>query len=223
MIKVQLHGPLATGYDKPMNFDVHSPLMLFRGLECNAPEFTQRLREFGETGGGMSIICIDKEGQPSSVDPRFLHVPFGEHVESVHIVPEVEGAGIESAAAAIVAWIGVSAAYVGVATIIVTIALNVAIGLVLGAIASALAPSPDTSGNGNERPSERASLIFNGPVNTTAQGGVIPVVYGEHITGSVQISVGVNVEDIPPPVVDYYNDHDGDGRPDDDYNDGYAF
>ena len=36
---------------------------------------------------------------------------------------------------------------------------------------------------------------FNGPVNTTAQGNPVPVIYGEMIVGSATISAGIYSED----------------------------
>lgn len=39
------------------------------------------------------------------------------------------------------------------------------------------------------------SYNFNGPVNTTAQGGCVPLCYGEIIVGSATISAGIYAED----------------------------
>ena len=50
-----------------------------------------------------------------------------------------------------------------------------------------------------DHPEERASYLFNGPVNTREQGGVVPVVYGGPIeVGSYTISAGVSSARLTP-------------------------
>ena len=48
----------------------------------------------------------------------------------------------------------------------------------------------------NEIADNRASYIFNGAVNLTAQGNPVPILYGRMRVGSVVISAGLSVEDI---------------------------
>lgn len=69
-----------------------------------------------------------------------------------------------------------------------------AITMLAGGIISML--SPQTKGLGTQdAPNNRPSYAFNGPVNTTVQGGCIPVLYGRMIVGSAVISAGVYAED----------------------------
>ena len=44
-------------------------------------------------------------------------------------------------------------------------------------------------------PDNGASYNFNGPVNTTAQGNPVPLLYGEMFVGSATISAGIYSED----------------------------
>jgi len=44
-------------------------------------------------------------------------------------------------------------------------------------------------------PNNGASYNFNGPVNTTAQGNPVPLLYGELFVGSSTISAGIYSED----------------------------
>ncbi|VFR54607.1 Phage tail assembly protein I [plant metagenome] len=46
-----------------------------------------------------------------------------------------------------------------------------------------------------DNPENGASYNFNGPVNTTAQGNCVPVLYGEMIIGSAVVSAGIYSED----------------------------
>ena len=49
---------------------------------------------------------------------------------------------------------------------------------------------------GQEDPKERKSFHFNGPTNTIEQGGVLPLVYGRMVVGSVVVSAGIDIEEI---------------------------
>ncbi|RON86743.1 tail assembly protein [Pseudomonas fluorescens] len=56
--------------------------------------------------------------------------------------------------------------------------------------------SPQTKGLASQDgPNNKASYSFNGPVNTSAQGNPVPVLYGEMIVGSAVISAGIYAED----------------------------
>jgi predicted phage tail protein len=60
-----------------------------------------------------------------------------------------------------------------------------------------LSPTPEIPDySGREKPDSRPSYLFDGPVNTTEQGGPIPLIYGEVLVGSTIISTSLDVEDI---------------------------
>lgn len=87
------------------------------------------------------------------------------------------------------AMFGASAAAVG------SFVTSLGISLVLGGIASMLAPSVDAP-DPQERPENRPSQVFSGPVNTTAQGHPVPIGYGRLIVGSAVISAGINTVEL---------------------------
>lgn len=56
--------------------------------------------------------------------------------------------------------------------------------------------SPQQKGlSTKDGPDNGSSYNFNGPVNTTAQGNCVPLLYGELIVGSATISAGIFSED----------------------------
>ena len=61
--------------------------------------------------------------------------------------------------------------------------------MVLGGVVQLL--SPQQTYDSAERPENRPSYNFNGPVNTTAQGHPVPLCYGRMIVGSAVISAGI--------------------------------
>lgn len=68
--------------------------------------------------------------------------------------------------------------------------------LMFSGVASMMANSALSSYGDRDSPDQRASFLFNGPVNVTEQGNSIPLVYGRFRTGSVVASAGLTVEQI---------------------------
>ncbi|WP_066128441.1 tail assembly protein [Bordetella ansorpii] len=72
--------------------------------------------------------------------------------------------------------------------------LGVGMALALGGITQMLAPQQRGLST-RDSPDNGASYNFNGPVNTTAQGNPVPVLYGEMFVGSAVVSAGIYAED----------------------------
>ncbi len=69
------------------------------------------------------------------------------------------------------------------------------IALAAGGVVQMLSPQPHSKvTNGANEP----SYVFNGPVNTTAQGHPVPLLYGRMIVGSAVISAGIEASDYAP-------------------------
>ena len=63
--------------------------------------------------------------------------------------------------------------------------------LVLTGIANIISPVPETPEMDSD---PRENFNFSGVQNVSRAGVVVPVVYGEVITGSITISAGLNTE-----------------------------
>lgn len=68
------------------------------------------------------------------------------------------------------------------------------IAMVIGGVIQML--SPQRGADGTEQDKNGPSYSFNGAVNVDAEGGCVPVLYGEMIVGSVVISGGIRTADI---------------------------
>jgi predicted phage tail protein len=68
--------------------------------------------------------------------------------------------------------------------------------LLISGISQLLSPVPKMKDG--DRPERLPSAVFDGPVNTTAQGNPVPVCYGRLIVGSQVISAGMVVEEYAP-------------------------
>jgi predicted phage tail protein len=118
----------------------------------------------------------------------------------------VLGVAIAAAAVALSAPSGGGSVFAGLAAEGggLSFAGNVALagaGLVLGGVSQLLTKAPQVRGYSNREPAgvERPSYLFNGPVNTVAQGATIPVICGRRVrVGSVVISAGIFTERFKP-------------------------
>lgn len=176
---VHLHGQLKELAPDGVTLEVDNIPQLLRALESIYPEFREKLKEAKE------YAFIRKSGE------QFLEITEAElgfplDTEELHIIPSIDGSGFEIAA---------YFALQGAAYYAVGIALNVVFSLALSAVASALSPTPKSAGAANPR-EETPSYIFRGAQNITQPGTALPLVYGEVLTGSVVISVGISAEDI---------------------------
>jgi len=187
MRTVLLYGHLGQQFGRRHRFDIATPAEALRALKANHAGFEQALLAHG---GGYHIL--------TGFDDRFAHevaAPSGER-EAIRIVPSVAGAGT-GIGEAFAMWVASSFAISTTTYAVIAFAVNVAVSMVISGIANALF-APDTPDlRGSERPDNKPSDTFNGPVNTLAQGHPVPVGYGRLRVGSQVISAGLSVEQIP--------------------------
>lgn len=205
MVEVRLYGELRKEFGAVHHFDIRSPAEAFRALLANFPKFASHLATSADRGIGYKVIA--NKDVIAHVDD--LRNPTGQSV--IKIAPVVMGATSKSmtqiligAAILAVAWwnplgwayAGNSMFAAGALTGAGSIMVGLGTSLILGGVAQMLAPSPPTL-QANESPGNEPSYLFNGPVNTTAQGQAVPVGYGQVLIGSAVISAGVSTEESP--------------------------
>lgn len=124
--------------------------------------------------------------------------------EVIQIIPAIGGAksalgqilvGVAIVALAVVTG-GVGLAVIGSGGFLGMVA-SIGISLALGGIAQALAPKPSHQAGSDAKDDQKQSYVFNGPVNTSQQGVGVPIVYGRLIVGSVVVSTGLDVRELP--------------------------
>ena len=185
---VRFYGALEALAGTPsLELDVDTPVMLFQGLRAQIKGF----RKWCDSNK-LAVVLTSKDREPESLTMDGFTMSLGSATD-VHLVPETQGAGLDPGT---IALISMTLEVSWTTAVVIYIAANIAISYALGQIAQALAGSPDTS-SGTGRPDERPSFLYSGPVNTTAQGHAVPIVYGVHTVGSTVISAGITVEDIP--------------------------
>ena len=225
MRKVILRGELGKKFGRFHSFDLNTPAEAIRALCANFEGFQQELCAAGERGIGY-MVQIGKDAMESlddidnptgrmeaiSITP-VLQGAGGGGVGRIF-------AGIGLIAAAIVLGpiglgvLGATGSIAGTAGVATAIGF-IGASLVLSGTAQLLSPTisdnPGTFGassptrqrardsftpENNEIADNRASYIFNGAVNLTAQGNPVPLLYGRMRVGSVVVSAGLSTEDI---------------------------
>lgn len=202
MIRVRMWGHLAEKYtNDPIELDVTSWAQLVGALDSIYPDFRKEFLAGKEYA--FAIRRKSETGNPADefefLSEETLALPLD--AEELHIIPKADGEIVE-AAFSFAMWVGgmataagMSAAVIYTAMAVAFIGAAVALSMAVGAIVSMLGPKPPSGGSA--RADEAPSFVFNGAINITAPGYPIPIVYGECLTGSLVISVGVSAEEIP--------------------------
>lgn len=211
MREVRLYGHLAKNFGRVHHFNVQSPCEALRALRANFPSFENHLIKHSEPGYHILVgkMSIDMDGMSLQSD-----------ADVIKIIPAIAGAGRgglqiligiamiaaafytggaslapQTAGAAGGAAAGGAAAGMITTTTMGGIALSMGAGLIVGGVAQMLTKPPSMSGL--ERPENRPSYSFNGPVNTSQQGNPVAVCFGELIVGSQVVHAGVTTDEIP--------------------------
>jgi predicted phage tail protein len=197
MRKVKLLGELGKKFGRVFKLDVKTPAEAIRALCVNLPGFEQHLVQSQQRNVGYKVIQGKDE-----LDENGLLLPLGK--QDLKLVPVVMGSGslgrillggalIFAAVFNPLGALGGTALLTGTAA---TIATAVGTSLIIGGVSELLFPAPKTP-NLQDRPDNKPSYVFNGAVNTTAQGYPVPVGYGRMIVGSAVISAAITTEDLP--------------------------
>ena len=192
MKTIILLGELGRRYGRKHTLDVKTPAEAVRALCANFKDFSAFVSSSAERNVGYRVLNMRDD-----VPLDELHNPAGRRIT---IAPVVAGAGgplgriILGAALIAFAIINppLAATVLFGTTTIGTVAFGIGVSLALGGVAQLLAPQPSIPKEEKNNP----SYVFNGAVNTTAQGQTVPVGYGRMIVGSAVISAGISVEDI---------------------------
>tara|TARA_Y100000356_G_scaffold17052_1_gene12063 strand:- start:1070 stop:1750 length:681 start_codon:yes stop_codon:yes gene_type:complete len=224
MKKVVLRGELGKKFGRVHWFELSTPGEAIRALCANFQGFQQELYEAGERGIGY-MVQIGRDAM-ETLDHLEFPSGQQESISITPVLQGAGGGGVGKifagialvAAAIVLGPVGAVIGGVGAGILGATAATAVGyIGaaMILGGTAQLLSPnisdSPGTFGatspsrararesfssETNEVADNRASYIYNGAVNLTAQGNPVPILYGRMKTGSVVISAGLSVEDI---------------------------
>ena len=191
---VRLYGPLGTQFGRVHRLAVHSTAEAIRALCAVLPGFERAF--IGCDGAEKRYACFVGK---RNIEEDQLAYPVGS--DEIRIAPILSGAkrgGLFQTilGAALIAasfFIPPTGAF-GIAALSKAAVGGVGVSLAFGGIVQML--SPQQRGlSAKDSPENGASYNFNGPVNTSAQGNPVPLLYGEMFVGSAVISAGIAAED----------------------------
>lgn len=193
--EIRLYGELGRRFGRVHHFAVQSTGEAIRALMANFRDF-----EHAMVHGAPGYKVWQGAERIGSVDE--IHHPCGSR-EIIRIAPVVVGAAKSGWGRILIGAVLIAASIYGGPQLaaagygfIATAASSIGVSLILGGVAQLLTKQPDFS-PGSEEAQKSPSYVFNGAVNTTAQGHPVPIGYGRLRVGSAVISVGVATEDIP--------------------------
>lgn len=184
MKTIMLYGHLGEEHGRVHRLDVKTPAEAIHALCVTRPGFRSTLLRNQKQGSGYRIVV---GGRPAKKDDLLL--PCGE-TETIRVVPATCGAGGEDTQI----FIGAVLVVIGNAFPAFEFLTPIGLAMIAGGVAQAMADTPVVAPQ--EDPANQPSYVFNGPVNTTAQGNPVPICYGKMLVGSQVISAGLSVEQL---------------------------
>ena len=215
--KIHLYGNLKDicGVSEPFNINAKSIAEIASALIANFPKIKELLRK------GTFKIYSDKR----EFDTQDINFPLSKKHSNIHIVPVLQGSGgggggtakivigallVVAAVALTVVTLGAAAPAAGAASMSLGAAITstsvigvsalsiglVGVSMLSTGIITALAATPTASSDALQSVDERQSFIFNGPINTTGDGTVVPIIFGRFMVGSIVASAAVCTEEM---------------------------
>lgn len=180
---VRLYGHLGARFGRTHQFAVASAAEAIRALCSQFEGFREAISKVN-----VAVRIGTRVINESDVRSGRLADPVGK--DDIRIAPVPVGSGkngvLQTVLGVILIVVG---AYTGNAALI-----GSGVSLVVGGVVQMLTPTPSLDKN-RDGPNNRASYNFNGPVNTSAQGNPVPVLYGRMMVGSYVVSGGIYNEE----------------------------
>lgn len=208
---IYLYGNLAEKYGAHHRFDVPHAVSACRALAVNFKGFESDFRDgFYDVKIGQDPI---RENQIAlKTGGRDIHItPIAQGAKRSGGLKAVAGIALLSiatfgASTAALPWLSGTAAIgsgfgataftiAGYSVTYGSLALSGGLMLLQGA-SSLLSPSPKADYSTRNPVDQRASFLFNGVTNRSADGTPLQLVYGEFLVGSIVASAGIYVEQV---------------------------
>lgn len=183
MRTVHLHGHLGEKFGKTYTLDIETPREAVRALSVQLPGFSDVIK-----AGNWHVVRGPLE-QRDEVTEDGLEVALGGQNE-IHFIPVIEGANS--------GWVSFIVGAVLVIAGVVTgnpALIGAGIGLMVGGVIQLTTKMPGVDDSTKGSVDERASYLFNGPTNQSAQGVAVPRGYGRLLVGSIVVSAGIFAEE----------------------------
>lgn len=189
LTQVILDGPMGKAFGKEWNLAVTTPIQALALIEANQPGIQGWIRNNKDKFSCYRVTITDRHGKKHRVDDSTYQLQRDEQPKSIRFTPVVSGssAGARMVVGAVLIVIGF---FAGPAA---PFFWSMGVSLMLGGLIELLSPRPKKQNNTSD---DGTSYYFNGPVNTTAQGVPVPLVYGRCLVGSQAVSASVTIDQL---------------------------
>ena len=197
---ILLSGSLARQFGRRHSLVVGSAAEAVRALCAMLPGFKRYMVNAKDRGLEFAVFAGKR-----NLGLEQLHDPCSKQV--IRLIPALRGAKNSGwlqtvIGVAVIVVAGIASGGTGFAALgagfsaggIYGVAANIGLAIALGGVSQIIAGTPRGLGT-KEESSNQPSYSFSGVVNVLAQGGCVPVGYGEMIVGSAVISAGIYAED----------------------------
>jgi len=179
MVTIRLLGEAGRRFGRKFTLDVKNAAEAVRALCVQMPAMRQYLLDSSDNGILWRVVTEDPQG----LDEEGLLAPCSKRVV---LAPQPAGRG------------AVGKILLGVALVIASVAITfgtvgggmpfakAGLALIFGGIAELLTPTPQVAASRSPE-EQRNSFTFDKSNVNTAQGSVVPVLYGERIVGSLPV------------------------------------
>lgn len=186
---IRLYGHMGKLFGRVHYMAVATAAEAVRALCTQLPGFERYLNESEEKGYGFAVFY----GKTNLAQDDLKSPAFGDDIRIAPIVFGSKKGG----------WFQV---IVGVVLVVVGAVINYfapgagvpfmkfGYAMIIGGVVQLLSPTPKGM-SARDKADNQASYNFNGPLQTSAQGNPVMVLYGENISGSAILSAGINAED----------------------------
>ncbi|MCP1173039.1 tail assembly protein [Ralstonia chuxiongensis] len=186
---VRLYGKLGTRFGRRFELAVASPAEAIQALCVLLKGFRRELLESKDKGIAYAVFAGRRN---LSKDELELPPGRGEIRIAPILVGSKRGGILQTIIGAVLVVVGAVVSYFGGGLGAPLMKFGAV--MMLGGVIQMLSPQP-TGLSARDSPENGASYNFNGPVNTSAQGNPVPLLYGELEVGSAVISGGIFAED----------------------------
>ena len=188
-----LSGPMRKRFGREfrLHLDTKTPREAFHALGIMLNGFREYL--LGASDRGIEFAVWRGRGEHAeNIGAQQLDEPAGSVIRIAPVHVGAKRAGVLQTIVGIVLIIvGSFTSWAGGAALV-----SVGIGMVAGGVVQLLSPQPKLGKGSADSAANQASYIFNGPVNVTAQGAPVPILYGGPMEiGSVVASAGIEAVD----------------------------
>jgi len=189
---IRLYGNLGVRFGRVHRLAIANAAEAVRALCVLVPGFRAELQDSSERGVAYAVFI----GRQNVGHDQMCTPPGG---DDIRIAPVMRGAKRAGLFQTILGVALVALAWWNPPALGMTAQMAFGVGLAgasmaLGGVVQML--SPQAKGlSTKDSPNNGASYNFNGPVNTTAQGNPVPILYGRMIVGSAVLSGGIFAED----------------------------